>query len=92
VITLYLQRKLDGECTRGCGREAIDGLQLCDECAERQREHQRNSAAFVRELRRDNDLCADCGCWSGPRYRCDSCARTSAESKKLWRAGRVEAG
>lgn len=90
-MTLYLQRKLKHECTRGCGREAIDGLQVCEECSEKQRVYQRNCMAFVRELRRDNGLCADCGCASGERYRCDGCARSSAESKKLWRAGRIEA-
>lgn len=66
-------RQQHGICTRGCGRPATDG-DYCDACAETQRDHQRRSQAFLRELRRDNGLCADCGAHSGARYRCDSCA------------------
>lgn len=92
MTDLYLDRKLRNECTRGCGREAIDGLQLCDECADVQREHQRRGMQQLRCLRRDNELCADCGAWSGAAYRCAACARQTAQSLKLWRAGRMEAG
>lgn len=82
---LYAQRKVDGICTRGCGRLAADDGQLCAECAESQREHQRRCKAFVRELRRDNGLCADCGAAS-VRYRCVDCATTAKVRKETGRA------
>jgi hypothetical protein len=74
VTELYLDRKLKHECTRGCGRPAAPHAQMCDQCAETQLDHQRRCMAQLRELRRDNGLCADCGAASGAAYRCEPCA------------------
>jgi hypothetical protein len=74
----YSERRAASMCKR-CPSTVTSG-DFCPSCAAKQREHDRRSKAFVRALRRDNGLCADCGRESEP-YRCATCTH---ERKVRW--------
>lgn len=78
----YAARKAGGICTqRGCHSLCAEDSLRCSRHADTQREHAKRSAQQVRELRRDNGLCADCPAGvltPSVTYRCPKCA----EAKK----------
>lgn len=82
TATRYALRQDEGRCQRtACPYDATDG-QYCGPHAEAQRDYQRRCMAQRRELRRDNDLCAECGEPSAT-YRCATCQGKRRPSEDL---------
>lgn len=52
----YYNYKQQGLCVRGCGRKAVAGKTMCDACAEKGRQYQREN----REWARERGLCPRC--------------------------------
>jgi hypothetical protein len=68
-----------GKCTLCRRRRSRAGKRTCARCA---RENAKTQAGRT-SARRDQELCAQCGAFSGSKYLCDFCEDSKRERRAL---------